>query len=102
MLKQIAKNYKVAVIGLTSLNRALAGRTNKRPLLSDLRGSGKLEYDADIVIFVYRESKYTERPGESVGMVDAELIITKGRDILEGTVAVLWDGERARFLPKEG
>ena len=102
MLKQLAKNYKVAVIGLTSLNRALAGRTNKRPLVSDLRGSGQIEYDADVIIFVYRESKYTEKPGENVGMEDAELIITKGRDILEGTIKVRWDGERARFLEPEG
>lgn len=100
-LKQIAKNYNVSVIGLASLNRELSKRTNKRPLLSDLKGSGDIEYAADVVLYVYRESKYTERPGESVGKVDAELIITKGRDILEGTVKVWWDGERARFIPKE-
>lgn len=101
-LKQIAKNYRVPVICLTSLNRALAGRTNKRPLLSDLRGSGQIEFDADVVLFVYRESKYTERRGESTGVEDAELIIAKGRDIGESTIKTRWDGERARFLRGEG
>lgn len=99
-LKDLAKRYDLAVLAIAALNRGVEQRENKRPLLSDLRESGQLESDADVVMFLYRADYYKKRDAEPDGK--AELIIAKGRDIGESTIDLTWDAERARFLREEG
>ena len=93
-LKIMAKEMNVPVILLSQLNRALEGRTDKRPLLSDLRESGAIEQDADIVLFLYREAYYNkESPRKNI----SECIIAKNRHGEQGTVELIWDGQYTRF-----
>jgi len=96
-LKNLAKELKIPVIALSQLNRAVEGRENHRPILSDLRESGNLEQDADIVAFVYRDVLY--HPGESIG--EAELIISKHRNGPLGTIYLRFDEETANFKSEE-
>jgi len=96
-LKNLAKELKIPVIALSQLNRAVEGRENHRPILSDLRESGNIEQDADIVAFVYRDELY--HPGESVG--EAELIISKHRNGPVGTVYMRFDEETTNFKDEE-
>ncbi len=87
-LKSIAKQYKVPVIALSQLSRLCELRENKRPVLSDLRDSGSLEQDADIVMFVYRDHYYNYNPQhESI----CEIIIGKFRDGQTGKTIVNYD-----------
>lgn len=93
-LKQIARDYSVPVIVLSQLNRGCEMRENKRPRLSDLRDSGAIEQDADIVAFVYRDEYYndaTDEPGI------AEVNVAKNRNGPTGTCKLKWDGETTSF-----
>ncbi len=93
-LKLMAKELMVPVILLSQLSRAVEGRTDKRPMLSDLRESGSIEQDADIVLFLYREAYYdkqSQRPNIS------ECIVAKNRHGETGTVELVWDGQYTRF-----
>ena len=95
MLKIMAKELNVPVICLSQLNRANEGRTNKRPMLSDLRESGSIEQDADIVIGLYRDGYYnkdTENPNLS------EAIILKNRHGDTRTVELMWMPEYTTFV----
>ena len=92
-LKGMARNLEIPVICLAQLNRQCEARPNKRPRLSDLRESGSLEQDADIVAFIYREHVYDERAPKH----EAEFIIAKGRNIRTGTVGLFFDGEHQTF-----
>ena len=93
-LKIMAKELNVPVLCLSQLSRAAEGRTNKRPMLSDLRESGAIEQDADIVMFIYREDYY-EKETENHNL--AECIIAKNRHGETGTVELQWLPEFTTF-----
>lgn len=93
-LKIMAKELNVPVLCLSQLSRAAEGRTNKRPMLSDLRESGAIEQDADIVMFIYREDYY-EKETENRNL--AECIIAKNRHGETGTVELQWLPEFTTF-----
>ena len=97
-LKNIAREFKVPVIALSQLSRNVETRINKRPILSDLRESGSIEQDADLVLMVYRESYYT---GETISSNDnnlTEVIIAKHRNGPVGVVELEFDSKYTKFL----
>jgi len=104
-IKTLAKELNVPIIALSQLSRALEQRTDHRPLLSDLRESGSLEQDADIVIFIYRASVYGEVNPDKYRIHDqeippeevAEVIIRKQRNGPIGTVLLHWIKEYTKF-----
>jgi replicative DNA helicase len=97
-LKNIAREFKVPVIALSQLSRNVESRTNKRPLLSDLRESGSIEQDADVVLMLYRESYYNSTIVDQNAIV--ELIIAKQRNGPVGTVELQFDSKSTQFLNK--
>lgn len=98
-LKNLAGQLDIAVVLLSQLNRELEKRPNKRPILSDLRDSGSLEQDADLVILIYRESVYCGRINEAGEDVSgkADLIIAKQRNGAVGDVQVRFSPETVTF-----
>lgn len=97
-LKILAKELNVPVIALSQLSRAVEQRPDHRPMLSDLRESGAIEQDADIVMFLYRDDVYNK---ESEKKDIAEVIIAKQRGGSTGTVDLLWMGNYTKFVNLE-
>lgn len=102
-LKILAKELNIPILALSQLSRAVEGRTDKRPMLSDLRESGSIEQDADIVMFIYRDEYYKNTNDEedeaekATNKGEAEIIIAKHRNGPVGTVKLLFQGSITKF-----
>lgn len=97
-LKQLARKYKVPILALCQLSRQLEARSDKRPMLSDLRDSGSLEQDADVVMFLYRDEVYNPA-SDSRGK--AELLIRKNRQGRTNMVELIFEPSKTRFKEYE-
>jgi replicative DNA helicase len=94
-LKSIARELRVPIIAISQLSRAPEQRPDKRPILSDLRESGSIEQDSDLVMFLYRDEYYNREKSEKPGI--AEIIVAKHRNGPTGTVELLFRKELTRF-----
>jgi replicative DNA helicase len=106
-IKQVANEQCVPIVALAQLNRDAPKRENKRPNMSDLRGSGAIEQDADTLLLLHREEYYHKEDGswalehpDEVGV--AELIVEKQRNGPTGVVRIRWDAERMSFCDMPG
>jgi replicative DNA helicase len=97
-LKTIAREFKVPIMALSQLSRNVENRIIKRPILSDLRESGSIEQDADLVLMLYRESYYTQNNGIETFPDITELIIAKQRNGPLGTIQLIFDITNIKFL----
>jgi replicative DNA helicase len=97
-LKALAREINVPVVALSQLSRAPEMRADHRPILSDLRESGAIEQDADVVMFLYRDEYYhPDSEKKNIG----EVIIAKQRNGPTGTIELVWLGQFTKFVNKE-
>lgn len=94
-LKALARELDVPVVAAAQLSRAVEQRQNKRPMLSDLRDSGSIEQDADVVMFIYRDDYYEKEASERPNI--AEILVAKHRNGPTGVVDLFWHGKLATF-----
>lgn len=94
-LKSLAKELKVPVVALAQLNRGVEGRTEKKPMLSDLRESGSIEQDADVIMMLYREGYYDKQDDSKAD--HAEVIIAKQRNGPTGHIDLKWEPRFGKF-----
>jgi replicative DNA helicase len=97
-LKNIAKEFQIPIIALSQLSRNVENRVNKRPVLSDLRESGSIEQDADLVLMLYRENYYNSTIKKNENITPAELIIAKHRNGPLGIVDLLFQDDPTKFF----
>jgi len=100
-LKNIAREFEVPIIALSQLSRSVENRINKRPILSDLRDSGSIEQDADLVLMLYRENYYNSRLIPETSKNTVELIIAKQRNGPIGTIDLKFDPDLTKFFNKD-
>lgn len=96
-LKEMGKEFGCPVFLISQLNRSVEQRPNKRPMLSDLRDSGTIEQDADIVLMLYRDDYYKAKDGKTDFDNIAEVIVAKNRNGETGTARLLFEGQYGRF-----
>jgi replicative DNA helicase len=101
-LKGLAKELNVPIVCLSQLSRNLENRTDKRPMMSDLRESGAIEQDADVILFPFREAEYCEKCKDGTCEIlhhgrRAEVIIGKQRNGPTGSIKLVWLPEFSRF-----
>lgn len=99
--KEVARELGVVIIALAQINRAIHSRANKRPTLGDLRESGSIEQDADMVIFVHREMYFDIEQGQHINVEDAELIIAKGRSTGTGLLNIKYVDKFTKFINED-
>jgi len=97
-LKAVARELNIPVVVMSQLNRSPEGREGHRPRMSDLRESGSIEQDADVVMLLHREDYYHTEPDYDKSNT-AEVIVAKQRNGPTGTVQLIWNPNWTRFLP---